>query len=133
MLREDLANVIASMDDKDGRNMQHKSAMKYLQNYSDGLRPDETVCFIRPAQNRIGGHLIITTRRVIFFGNGVTVLRLSDIDSVEAPPMQERVFPHRMSTLTITARGVTHWFEFFHNKLASQAAALVSRNMLLLD
>jgi len=69
---------------------------------------------------------------VIFFGNGATVIRIADIDSADASPMEEKVFPHRRSVLRIKSRGTSHRIEFYHNKHAAEAAKIISKNMLRL-
>jgi hypothetical protein len=67
--------------------------------------------------------LIVTTRRVIFrHGSAWTVLRLSEIDSVDVSHVQ----------LSLTTRGIIHTVDFRKKEVANEVARIIFQNMMRL-
>ena len=65
--------------------------------------------------------LIITSRRVIFkHGTAWTVLRLSEIDTVDVSQTQ----------LLLTGRAITHTVDFRKKKVVNEVARVIFENML---
>jgi hypothetical protein len=86
-----------------------------------GVRPSEAVLW----NGRVGlfhtDILIITTRRMIFkHGSAWTVLRLSEIDTVDVSQSQ----------VLVTTRDITHTVDFRKKKTANEVARVIFENML---
>jgi hypothetical protein len=85
------------------------------------VRPSESVLWSGRAGLFNTDILIVTTRRVIFKrGSAWTVLRLSEIDTVDVSQTQ----------LLVTTRGTTHTVDFRKKKIANEAARVIFENML---
>jgi hypothetical protein len=68
-----------------------------------------------------GDILIVTSRRVIFnHGTAWTVLRLSEIDTLDVSEAQ----------LLVSTRGITHTVNFRKKKVANEVARVIFENML---
>jgi hypothetical protein len=84
-------------------------------------RPSESVLWSGRVGLFHGDILIVTTRRVIFkYGSAWTVLRLSEIDTVDVSEVQ----------LLLTTRGITHRVDFRKKKVANEVARVIFENML---
>ena len=86
-----------------------------------GTRPSEVVLW----NGRVGlfhtDILIVTSRRVIFnHGTAWTVLRLSEIDTLDVSEAQ----------LLVSTRGVTYTVNFRKKKVANEVARVIFENML---
>jgi hypothetical protein len=85
------------------------------------VRPSESVLWSGRVGLFHGDILIVTTRRVIFkYGSAWTVLRLSEIDTVDVSEVQ----------LLLTTRGITHRVDFRKKKVANEVARVIFENML---